>query len=427
PGTERTSTRIKFRIRQRSKKRTSIFQKAATRDRKSSSACVRAATFNASACCCASPPKRFQMQANLFSQRTRKVARKEKPKSDSSPAPQNLPRPAPSSAWATSATNTPRPAPNSPGNTAKRKSSNRPLPPRAPIRADNCDPRVYFSLVAGNLIADAWRVAGIPVLANIDRFEEAAALFVDFALQLHQRVQQHLRTRRAAGNVNVHGNHLVHALHNRVIIEHAAGSRAHAHRNHPLRLGHLIVELLDHRRHFLRNAPRDDHQVRLPRRAAKNFRAESRHVESRRREAHHLNRATRQPKRHRPNRTPPRPVHQLVQLREQNPFLLQEICRLFGRLQRHALRQLHRHSRLSPSINVAQRYSIIFPLCPFQCKPMSADSVPCASAWAGGRGLPRPGDPRVAPTNANGPTGGSHQLAALRSMFESHALGGILP
>src|SRR5579859_20595 len=173
------------------------------------------------------------MQASLFSLRTRKTARRVKPKSASSQARQNLPQPEPSSAWPTSVTNTPRPAPNSPGKTAKRKSSNyRPLK-RKRIRADN------FAGLAWISVADAWRVARVSVFPDVDGFEEAATLFVDFALQLHQSVQQHLRTRRAAGNVHVHGNHLIHALHNRVIIEHAAGSGANAHRNHPLRLGHL--------------------------------------------------------------------------------------------------------------------------------------------------------------------------------------------
>ena len=57
------------------------------------------------------------------------------------------------------------------------------------------------------------------------------------------------------------GNELVDALDRRVGVEHAARARAGAHADHPLRLGHLLVDVLEHRHHFDRHPAGDDHQV----------------------------------------------------------------------------------------------------------------------------------------------------------------------
>ncbi len=85
-------------------------------------------------------------------------------------------------------------------------------------------------------------------------------------LQRQDPVHQHLGPRRAAGHVHVHRHDRVDALHDRVVGEHPAGRGAHAHRDDPLRFGHLVVDLPQDRRHLLRDAAGDDHQVGLARR-----------------------------------------------------------------------------------------------------------------------------------------------------------------
>src|SRR6266705_742881 len=87
---------------------------------------------------------------------------------------------------------------------------------------------------------------------------ERASLGVDFPLELEDGVKKRFGTRRAAGNVNINGDHLVAALDNGIIVENAAGSGASAHGDNPLGLGHLIVKLADHRCHFLRDAAGDN-------------------------------------------------------------------------------------------------------------------------------------------------------------------------
>ena len=113
---------------------------------------------------------------------------------------------------------------------------------------------------------------------------------------------------RAAGDEHVHRHDLVHALHERVVVEHAAHRRAGAHRDHPLGLGHLVVDAAQHRRHLPRHAPGDDHQVGLARRGAEHLGAEPRDVVARATHRHHLDGAARQPEGDGPDRRPLRPV-----------------------------------------------------------------------------------------------------------------------
>ena len=67
----------------------------------------------------------------------------------------------------------------------------------------------------------------------------------DLLLQHHDAVDQAFGTRRTAGHVDVHRNDRVDALHHRVVVEHAAGRRARAHRDAPLRLRHLLPDAAD--------------------------------------------------------------------------------------------------------------------------------------------------------------------------------------
>ena len=71
------------------------------------------------------------------------------------------------------------------------------------------------------------------------------------------------------------GHHLVDALHDRVVVEHAAAARADAHRDDPLGLDHLVVDLAQHRRHLLAHPAGDDHEVGLARAGPEDLHAPS--------------------------------------------------------------------------------------------------------------------------------------------------------
>ena len=64
--------------------------------------------------------------------------------------------------------------------------------------------------------------------------------------------------------ISFDGHHLIDALHQGVVVEHAAGGGTGAHGDHPLGVGHLVVDLAQHRRHLLRHPARHDHEVGLP-------------------------------------------------------------------------------------------------------------------------------------------------------------------
>ena len=97
---------------------------------------------------------------------------------------------------------------------------------------------------------------------------------LDLVVELEDRVDQHLGPRRAAREVHVDGHDVVDALDDRVVVEHAAGAGADAHREHPLGLGHLVVDLAQHGRHLLADPAGDDHQVGLARAGPEDLHAE---------------------------------------------------------------------------------------------------------------------------------------------------------
>src|SRR3954465_15299157 len=63
---------------------------------------------------------------------------------------------------------------------------------------------------------------------------------VDLALELHDAVDQRLGAGRAAGREPGDRDDLVDALHQRVVVEDAADRGAGPHRDHVLRLWHLV-------------------------------------------------------------------------------------------------------------------------------------------------------------------------------------------
>src|ERR1019366_154749 len=157
---------------------------------------------------------------------------------------------------------------------------------------------------------------------QVERPPERAALVLDLLLQQHDGVNQLLRTRRTAGHVNIHGNPLVHALYQSVIVENASRGRTRSHRDDPLGFRHLHIEFADHRRHLLRDPAGNDHQVRLTRRRAEDLGPKAGDVKTRGAHRHHLDGAAGQSKGHRPNRIPAHPVHDRIHRGHEHALVL---------------------------------------------------------------------------------------------------------
>src|SRR6185436_16760552 len=73
----------------------------------------------------------------------------------------------------------------------------------------------------------------------------------DLVLELHEPVDDGFGAGRTAGDVDVDRNDRVDPLHGGVIVVEAASARAHAEGDHPLRLGHLVVDALEDGRHLV--------------------------------------------------------------------------------------------------------------------------------------------------------------------------------
>lgn len=167
-------------------------------------------------------------------------------------------------------------------------------------------------------------------LGEVEGALEGALFGLDLFLQLENAVKNHFRPRWATGNVDVDGNNLIASLNNSVIVEDAAGSGARSHGDDPLGFRHLIVKHANHRRHFLREAAGDDHQVGLTGRGAEDLSAKARHVETRGCHGHHFDGAARKAKTQRPNGTFASPVHRLIELGEDNAFVLEKLAEIVG-------------------------------------------------------------------------------------------------
>src|SRR5512132_4722379 len=85
------------------------------------------------------------------------------------------------------------------------------------------------------------------------RLRAVILLLHDDLLQAHDPVDQRLGARGAAGDVDVHGDQQVHALHHavRILVERSARVGARPHRDHVFRLRHLFVEPLHPVRHLV--------------------------------------------------------------------------------------------------------------------------------------------------------------------------------
>ena len=101
---------------------------------------------------------------------------------------------------------------------------------------------------------------------------------LDFFLQVNNRPNQLLRSRRAARHIYVHRHKPIDPLYHGVCIENTTRTSTSTHRDAPLRLRHLQPNPLQHRQHLHHNATRDNHQIALPRRKTHDFATESRKV-----------------------------------------------------------------------------------------------------------------------------------------------------
>src|SRR5262249_31873109 len=136
----------------------------------------------------------------------------------------------------------------------------------------------------------------------------------DLVLQLHEAVDHRLGAGRTAGNVDVDGDDRVDALHGGVVVVEAAGARAHAEGDDPLRLGHLVVDALEDGRHLVADRAHDEEDVGLPRREPRKPRAEALHAVVRSRGVHVLHPAAGRHERVLEDRVLPGPADGLVEL-----------------------------------------------------------------------------------------------------------------
>src|SRR5579884_4019764 len=156
------------------------------------------------------------------------------------------------------------------------------------------------------------RAAGRAVLPPAEQLAVA-----DLLVQREDPVQERLRAGRTAGHVHVHGHDLVDALDDRIVVEHPARARADAHRDDPLRLDHLVVDLTQDRGHLLAEATGDDHQVGLAGARPEDLHPEPSGVVVRGAGRHHLDRATGETEGRGPHRAALCPLDEILDARGQ--------------------------------------------------------------------------------------------------------------
>src|ERR1700733_8399835 len=156
-------------------------------------------------------------------------------------------------------------------------------------------------------------------LRQIQNFEGGPFIGFDLFLQQHDGIDQLLGAWRTSRDVYIDGDYLIHRD-ECVVAEYSRRSSAGTHGDHPLGFGHLFIEPPDYRSHLVRNAPGDDHQIRLARRSPHDLRAEARNVEARSDHRHHLDGATGETERHRPDGILPPPIDGFADCGSDNAF-----------------------------------------------------------------------------------------------------------
>src|SRR4030095_1129227 len=107
---------------------------------------------------------------------------------------------------------------------------------------------------------------------------------------------------------DVYRDDLIDALHYVIGAIEPSRGRTGAHAQHPLGIGHLLVNSLEHWPHLVGDGPHYHQQVRLTRRKAHHLRAKPRYVVVSRHHGHVLDSATGSPEWQRPERVLPCPI-----------------------------------------------------------------------------------------------------------------------
>src|SRR5215813_8893675 len=160
----------------------------------------------------------------------------------------------------------------------------------------------------GNIVPRA-RLAAVSLGAEL----VLLLLPLDQLLDAQETLGERFGTRRAAGNVDVHRDNLVHPLDDRIAqLKEPFAVGAGAHRDDVLRLRHLLVEKLAADRHLVGQRAGDDHQIALARRCP-GHRAEAVEVGARATGLHQLDPATGKTEQQIEHRRTPGPVDQVLQ------------------------------------------------------------------------------------------------------------------
>src|SRR6476646_5395593 len=150
--------------------------------------------------------------------------------------------------------------------------------------------------------------AGRRRLATLEQLAGA-----DLLVEHDDPVQERLGPGRATRDVDVHRDDLVDALDDRVVVEHPAATRADAHRDDPLGLDHLVVDLAEDRRHLLAHPAGHDHQIGLAGAGPEDLHPEAGEVVVRGAGRHHLDGAARESERGGEDRVPASPTDNVLQ------------------------------------------------------------------------------------------------------------------
>ena len=145
-----------------------------------------------------------------------------------------------------------------------------------------------------------------------------ALIVSDLFLEEHEPLQKRLGTGRAAGDIDVHRQDLVHPLHHAVDVVHSPRIGAAPHGDDPARLGHLLVEPQYRGGHLLEDGAGDHHQVRLAGGAAQHLGSEAGNIVAGGERGHHLHETAGETEEHRPERIGAPPVDEVVQAGEKN-------------------------------------------------------------------------------------------------------------
>ena len=116
-------------------------------------------------------------------------------------------------------------------------------------------------------------------------------LGVEKLLDLDDRVQQGLRPRWTAGDVDIDRDDLVDPLQRRIIVIKPAAARARSHAYDPAGFGHLVVDLFEDGGLFHRHGTGHDEQVSVPGGEAEHFGTETGDIVAAGRRGHEFDRA----------------------------------------------------------------------------------------------------------------------------------------